>query len=275
MQQHFVPFRSLLPALAGSAMLFPATILAQDGQTVDSDAGVSGFIALGPALSPEYEGASDYEPVPLIISRIEGYGLGLEIDGLDARLNLRNRPGLQFGPSFTYRPGRDDVRSDAVDRLSEIDDAIELGGFLRYQFVEVLRPQDELELGIEVLADVTGTHEGLTVGFGGGYATFFAERWRFGFDAGVTFASDDYAETYFGIDGADSARSGLSTFDAEGGLKDVVAEVSLGYAISERWGVIGRLEYTRLVGDAADSPVVDDEGSPDQIFAGLAVSFSF
>ena len=38
---------------------------------------------------------------------------------------------------------------------------------------------------------------------------------------------------------------------------------------------MGILRYTRLVGDAEDSPVVDDEGDENQFFGGVLVKYSF
>lgn len=272
MQEHTSSFR-LFVAAAVSAFSLPA--LAEEPQPPEGNGGISGFFALGPAVSPEFEGSSDYEPVPLIISRVDAFNLSLEIEGLDARLNLLPRSRFQFGPAATYRPGRDDVSNDTVDRLSSIDDAFELGGFVRYRFTELLDPRDEFDLSAQVLADVTGAHEGLTATLGGGYALFFGQRWRLGLGTEVTFASDDYMQTYFGVDARDAARSGLQRYESDAGLKDISAEATLSYNFSESWGVVGRVEYTRLVGDAADSPIIDDEGSPDQAFAGLAVLFRF
>ncbi len=37
----------------------------------------------------------------------------------------------------------------------------------------------------------------------------------------------------------------------------------------------GILSYKRLLDDAVDSPVVDDVGDEDQIFGGMALSYSF
>ena len=36
-----------------------------------------------------------------------------------------------------------------------------------------------------------------------------------------------------------------------------------------------QVAYKRLLDDAADSPVVDDEGSADQLFGGLLVTHGF
>ncbi len=79
-------------------------------------------------------------------------------------------------------------------------------------------------------------------------------------------------EAYFEIDAADSARSGLSTFDADSGFKDVGLNLLASFKPWEHWGLMGLASYKRLLDDAEDSPVVDDEGDANQ-FAGAGFLF--
>jgi len=55
----------------------------------------------------------------------------------------------------------------------------------------------------------------------------------------------------------------------------VGAQFMIGYELTENWGITGALRYTRLLGDAADSPLVEDEGDENQLLLGLLVSYSF
>lgn len=237
--------------------------------------GISGSISGGVGVAPDFEGSSDYDLVPFIFGDVNALGVRLEIQGLGARLSFRPDRPFQFGPVFSYRPGREDVSNDVVDRLEDIDDSFEAGGFVSYEFTELFRPTDSFALSAEVLADLGSGHEGWTASFGAGYGTSLGDRWRAGVDAGVTWASDDYMQTYFGVDRANSVRSGLPVFDAEAGIKDVGVGATLTYILSERWSVSGRASYTRLLGDAADSPIVEQEGSPDQFFGGLGLTFRY
>ena len=79
----------------------------------------------------------------------------------------------------------------------------------------------------------------------------------------------------YGVTGMIAARSGLSTYDPDGGIKDVGVSVNAIYQWNEHWGVTGMVGLTQLVGDAADSPIVDDEGSATQglFAAGLLYRF--
>ena len=74
---------------------------------------------------------------------------------------------------------------------------------------------------------------------------------------------------------ADSARSGLNTYSADAGIKDAGLGVTLTYKFTDNWDVTGLANYTRLLGDAADSPVVDDEGDENQFFGGLTINYTF
>lgn len=58
-------------------------------------------------------------------------------------------------------------------------------------------------------------------------------------------------------------------------LKDAGVTFDLDYNLTENWGLTGRLGYKRLLGDAADSPLVEDRGSADQLSTGLFVNYKF
>jgi outer membrane protein len=81
--------------------------------------------------------------------------------------------------------------------------------------------------------------------------------------------------SYFGIDAADAARSGLDQFNADEGFKDVSVGGALTYSFLERWSVAVLGSYTRLIGDAEDSPVVDDVGDANQFFGGALINYRF
>ena len=90
-----------------------------------------------------------------------------------------------------------------------------------------------------------------------------------------TYASEDYMSDYFGIDAANAARSGLDRYDADAGFKDAGIDLAIGFGQGPGWraSLIGR--YRRMLDDAADSPIVRDEGERDQYFAGAVVGYRF
>jgi MipA family protein len=94
------------------------------------------------------------------------------------------------------------------------------------------------------------------------------EEVRSSLEASATWASSDYMETFFGISPRQPARSGLDEFEADAGFKDVAVTLGLDYMVTESIGFSGRAQYKRLFGDAAGSPIVDDEGTAEQFFGG-------
>ena len=82
-------------------------------------------------------------------------------------------------------------------------------------------------------------------------------------------------QTYFGVDSNNAARSGLSQFTADSGLRDVRIPIMVIYSFNPNWHLTGGVVYSKLLGDASDSPVVDDRGSSDQLYAGVGVAYAW
>ena len=67
----------------------------------------------------------------------------------------------------------------------------------------------------------------------------------------------------------------MSTYDADEGFKDVGLNFRVTYKPWQNWGLMGLASYKRMVGDAADSPVVEDEGNENQFTGGVLVFYKF
>jgi outer membrane protein len=82
-------------------------------------------------------------------------------------------------------------------------------------------------------------------------------------------------QTYFGVDGKDSQRSGLDRYNADADIKDIGINLDANWVIDQYWSVRGVVSYTKLLGDASnDSPVVD-EGSEGQLFTAVMAVYHF
>ncbi|MET1414243.1 MipA/OmpV family protein [Roseibium sp. HPY-6] len=241
----------------------------------DDDGWIDGIVVLGAGVQPDFDGAAEYAAVPLLYLNVTAFGLGLELEGPEASLNIRPEAAFQFGPSIAYEMGRDGTSNKVVDRLDKIDAAFEVGGFAAYQFNALLAQSDILEVSADLMADVSGVHDGFSGSVGASYSIAATERLRLGTEVSLGFANDSYMDTYFGVTRGGAQRSGLAEYSASGGLKDVSLGATASFNVTERWGIVGRATYSRLLGDAADSPIVKDEGSADQFTGGLGISFSF
>ncbi|MGD8326993.1 MAG: MipA/OmpV family protein, partial [Sphingomonadales bacterium] len=72
-----------------------------------------------------------------------------------------------------------------------------------------------------------------------------------------------------------SANTGLAIYTPGGGFRDVTLRGVARYDLSEHWRISGILQLSRLVGDAQDSPLVQERGSADQALVGAALFYKF
>lgn len=230
-------------------------------------------LGAGASYQPDYEGSDDYEvaPIPLLMVNykdivfLRGPMLGANLFTLQGP---REGDKLQIGPLLRYQMGRDESDNDALRGLGDIDAGAEVGAFITYR-------AGPWSTGLTVFRDVTDAHDGLTAKASGGYMHKFGPKLRARTELYTTWADDNYTQTFFGITAAQARRSGLRQYTAEGGIKDVGLSLDLDYSLTENWGITGRLGYKRLLGDAADSPLVDGKGSADQFSTGLILSYRF
>jgi MipA family protein len=223
----------------------------------------------GVGYAPDYEGSEDYEAVPLLFARADmPSGQYVALKGLSLRGNLIPDSIWEFGPIIQYRMERKDVDNSRVDRLPDVDEAVEFGAFGGFKI-------DNWAAYLTAVFDIADGHDGALVTLRGEYAEEPRNNLKVTLGASITYASDDYMNAYFTINQAGSTASGLDVYDADAGIKDVGIDLALNYTPWEHWGLIGLLGYTRLLGDAKDSPVVDDEGSASQFFMGVGVNYRF
>ena len=85
---------------------------------------------------------------------------------------------------------------------------------------------------------------------------------------------NDFHDAYFGVPVAIPA-SGLAAYDPHSGFYAIGAMAGLTYKLGRNWGLRGYAGYDRLIGDAADSPIVRAFGSRDQFSGGAGLFFEF
>ena len=238
--------------------------------------GFRGLVMGGVGFTSDYEGSDAYGITPLAAAHLSWEGFYAHIAGPSVRLNVVPFDNFDFGPTLGYRGGRDDdVEDEKVKLLREVEDSLEVGFFAEYRFVNRADPRYKMSVGLKAAKDVNDGHDGSLVTASLGYNRPVFESFIWSLGTSVSYADDNYMNAYFDIDADNASRSGLARFDAEGGIKDVGLSTSLSHKLGESWNVAGRVSYTRLVGDAADSPVVDDRGSADQLFGGITVGYGF
>lgn len=271
--------RKMLLVFAALLMLsLPSTGM---GSGIDSPFvidNVPNVFGVGIASFPDYLGSDDYTlgAAPFIRYTFSGQEQYIQLWVTELSVNILNHPNWGFGPVLNYRIGRDDdVEDNVVERMREIDDTVELGAFLSYTWKDERNPRHRFIVSTEYLGDIGDEHDGWLAMASIRYWLPVSQAVDILVGVGGTYADSDYMNTYFGVNSADAARTGLPLFDADSGFRDVNATIAGVIHFSRNWHVGIGLKYFGLTSDAADSPIVDDRGSESQFIAGLGVAYSW
>ena len=275
-------------AIAAAALLAATPAFAQDAVSPDlPDAEQTGnltTIGLGVATTPDYEGADENKLIPGGFIRGQIGNIGFTTRGLALYVDLVSAGSggmdFDFGPIVGVRLNRTgDVKDAVVDKLPELDTAIEVGGFGGVSFKGLTNPYDALSLRLDVLTDVGGAHKSTIVSPNVDFSTPLSQTLFVSASLGADFVGGGYADYYFNVDPAGSLVSGLPVYDADGGMKNwkigLLANQSLSGDLRRGWSVFAAANYSRLVGDFADSPIVDDRGSANQWFGAIGIGYTF
>jgi outer membrane scaffolding protein for murein synthesis (MipA/OmpV family) len=231
------------------------------------------LVAVGVGAYPDYIGSDDYSIGGIPVVRYQYWGRrDITLLGNTLNLNLIDAAGWRLGPSGMLRFGRSDVHDDAVERVHEIDPSIDLGAFVGYTWVGD-DPRKFVGTTAWALADVTDSHGGWTAGANvfGAYPVFKALTLVGG--GAVTYGSASYMDAYFGVTPADTQASGLRTYQADSGIRDVRGWLVALVHLSPRWTVGAAVVYSWLADEAGRSPIVSERGSRHQWVGGVGAMF--
>lgn len=242
----------------------------------------------GVAYNASYDGSDDYvlSPLPFLQGRLGGVSInprpaGLALDfipdgdgpvnvnlGVAARLN-RNRV--------------DQIEDEVVLAYGKLDTAIEVGPTLGISIPKLLNPFDSLSLSADILWDVAGAHDGMTINPSITYFTPVSRAAAVSFSLSARYVDDDYAAYYYSVPVAPASvpvADRLPVFDADGGFDKIGANLLLAYDFGgdlTDGGLAGFLigGYSRMQGGAADTPFTTVRGDADQWFVGVGLGYTF
>lgn len=225
-------------------------------------------IALGAQFVPAYPGSDRLVPRPLFdLARSRGdKPFRFEAPDESFGFALVNSGGFRAGPSANYEGSR--TAKDVGAPMDKVGDTIEVGAFAQYQFGESFRIRGEGRKGL-------GGHDGWIGEAGADYIARSGDSWLFSIGPRVTLSDSSYQRAFFGVNPAESVRTGLATFRPDGGVQAVGATAGLIARFSRQWGIYSYAKYDRLVGDAGRSPLVRAFGSRDQLSGGLALTYTW
>ncbi|MDA7787756.1 MipA/OmpV family protein [Sphingomonadaceae bacterium] len=231
-------------------------------------------------LSPNYLGDDAYSlaAVPYIrITNGERFVAsvqeGVKFSAIDGnRFRAGPRASVEFsrqedgGSTFRIAGER---TSDLIG-LGDIDTSLSFGGFAELDF-------GNFTASANLGQAVTG-HEGLSGELAVNYSGTVRRRGPpiiYSLGPKLNFADDTYQNAFFGINAVQSGASGLSEFEASGGVVSYGASATVIVPLNDKIATTLIGSYSRLTGDAARSPLVEERGSNDQGFLGLVMTYSF
>ena len=253
--------RTLL--LAGAAILTVSSpAAAQDKKDLRVRVG------LGAQLQPEFIGSDDSELGPLWDVDLARGADPFPFESPDDSFGIRlfSKGGFTAGPAANVEWKRKE--SEVGAPVGKVKTTVEVGGFAEYLVSESIRVRADLRKGL-------GGHDGLVGAIGADYISRDGDRYVFSIGPRVLFSDDRFQRAYFGVDSGAALASGLPAYRPDGGVYAVAATSGLSYQFSQRWGAFGFARYERLIGDAADSPIVRSLGSRNQLTGGIGLSYTF
>lgn len=188
-------------------------------------------------------------------------------DSIGYRIDMNDV--FSFGPVVSYRSGRYDGSNRELTGIHDVRWTLEPGVFLQVWAVpDTLRARIEIRRGFrekdgfvaDIGADWVNKFGALTVAVG----------------PRVSLADGSFMRNQYGVTELDAYRNGqVTAYKATSGFKSAGVLASASYRFNEQWDTTVYGGYSRLVGDAAKSPVVKRFGDRDQWTVGATVGYSF
>jgi MipA family protein len=180
---------------------------------------------------------------------------------------------IKIGPAVKIVWPRQESSYAGLNGLGNVNLAVQAGAFAEYWAVPWLRLRGEVRQGF---GGETGVSGDLFLD-----AVVPVGQFRFSAGPRMTVQSAAAVGPYFSITQAqstDSTASGLPelpVYHADGGLYSYGAGTQTEYFLNPQWVTHAFVEYERLTGSAADTPLVTERGSPNQLTFGLGATYSF
>jgi MipA family protein len=192
----------------------------------------------------------------------EDYAFGVSLGGSEGRVDSKD--------GTLFRPGSKRLRG-----MGEIKSGGEVSVFAVYDKGVPVRLQVTKGLG-DKFAEAKGVtfkgHSGVLAEMSAEFSYPVTAQLRLSLTPSVTWADTEYTKIYFGVSATQASRSGFKAYKAKGGLKSGGAEISASYALTKNWMVAVSASAKQLLGDAADSPIVEKK-TQRSFAAGFLYSF--
>ena len=226
----------------------------------------SASLGLGVAAMPRYEGDDHVRIVPAPAFDLRYRDIAFLSSGDGLGVNLLRGDTYRAGIAVGYDTGRNPHIAERTQGLGNVEPAAEPRLFAEASYVPFVFTAD--------LRHAIGGHEGVIGDLDAYMAVVGTETLVVFVGPGVTFANGKYMAAYFGVDRAQALGSvqHLPFYQANGGMKNATLAANAVYHFTDNWFLDGDAAYERLVGSAANSPIVT---AKDQFGLSLILGYEF
>jgi outer membrane protein len=211
-------------------------------------------LAVGAAMQPTFHGSDRYRvtPVPLVIIRWRDT-VSLGVEGLSLYWHHNN---LRIGGGVNYEGGRLDHEANGIFSsgdnrlrgLGDVDASVGLRGFVSYKLGPVY-------LDTSAIKYLGSQNKGVLVNVGASAPMAVTERLIFRPHVGVTWADDNYMQTFFGVSPIQASKSTFPQFRAPAGLEDINGGLTIVYRLNKHWFWGVDATATQYLDHPARSPI--------------------
>ncbi|MCF7688369.1 MAG: MipA/OmpV family protein [Cephaloticoccus sp.] len=236
----------------------------------------------GAIWAPAFPGSNDYQLMVVPDVRVN-YG-EVFFASVDKGIgyNLINNESWVAGPvakvDFGRKADGDSTfrvagsKSNALIGFQDLDATMQVGAFVSHRSAGWTT---KLEL-----VQALGGHEGLTADVSLEYLMNLSESGNrngppllFATGPRLRWADANYTNAYFGVTVRDALATGLPAYRTSSGVNTLGWGAAVVRPINRQLSFIAFAGYDRLLGDAADSPLVQQRGSENQFSLGLLLAY--
>ena len=201
---------------------------------------------------PDFQGADSLQGTPIPYFYIEYKNRYFLHPTSGAGVYLYNENDNFLSASFNYQFGRKEDDTGFLQGLGDIDGGVAARVAGQYRFAYGV-------IGAFVTHQVSGSDTGTE-------ATVYAStrlkpvpNARIYPTLRVAFADDERQQVLFGVTNAQAQRSAFTPYFPEAGIKSYGVQLQGLYDLRDGWRLASQASWDILTGDAADSPIVQDE----------------
>lgn len=208
-------------------------------------------IAAGAGYAPTHLGGDDLEAKPLVLLEAVYKNRYFFSTQQGIGWNIYRTAATRLGPRITVDFGRDANDAPILNGLENVEPGVEVGLFVEHFFGSI-RVKGDLR------QELLNGHNGFVGGIDLAYAGRLTPGSFLAFGAQLNVMGDNYADAYFSVP-VGAARTDRPAFPAAAGVRDIGLYAQAVADVGEGFYLAFDARGTRLVGDAASSPLTLDE----------------